>query len=252
MNDALAMSRGWEMTSTGEALTLPGSISESTAKQLSGSADVLLRTTFGLLEECIISAIEKRSAADFKVWREQNFAAYFNAVLGLPSLMKFAVPTHVIERLNREFFCELEADLRDRGVQAFGSAVRDQAMFTAWTLRKITDLIAQIPADSSKTIQEQKSHLTQLVIEFACSGIWARFHLHCLVSSLRLGKPIYPEPLELILEGLRAAVNTYAIARRLLDALSPLPTPQMDRTEWDSEDDELLAEASRDMLAEPA
>src|ERR1022692_5170329 len=23
-------------------------------------------------------------------------------------------------------------------------------------------------------------------IEFACSGIWARFHLHCLVSSLRL------------------------------------------------------------------
>jgi hypothetical protein len=252
MNDALAMSRSWEMTSTGEALTLPGSISESTAKQLPGSAEILLRTTFGLLDECIISALEKRSAADFKAWREQNFAAYLNGVLGLPSLMKFAVPTHVIERLNREFFCELEADLRDRGVQAFGVAVRDQAMFTAWTLRKITDLVSQIPADPKNTTQAENSHLTKLVVEFACSGIWARFHLHCLVSSLRLGRPIYPEPLEVILEGLRAAVNTYALSRRLLDALSPLPVPQLDHIEWDSEDDELLAEASRDMMAEPA
>jgi hypothetical protein len=251
MNEAMTLSRSWGMVSTGEALTLPGSISESAAKHLPASAEVLMKTTYALLEDCILAAIEKRTAADFEGWRNENFAAYFNAVMGLPSLMKFAVPPHVIERLNREFFCELEADLKDKGIPQFGVAVRDQAMFTAWTLRKITDLISQFPSAPVAIDRSKVMELSRLSIDFAYCGIWSRFHLHCLVSSLRLNKPIYPEPLEVILDGLRCAVNTYALTRRILDILSPLPRSEEEPDGWDAEDDALLAEATRDMMSEP-
>jgi hypothetical protein len=251
MNEAMVLSRGWGMASAGEALTLPGPISESAARQLPGSAEILMRTIYELLESCILAAIEKRSGADFKEWRNACFAQYFNAVLGLPSLMKFIVPPNVIDRLNREFFCELEADLREKGLSAFGAAVRDQAVFTAWTLRRMSDLVAQIPSTPVTFGGVQDAGVQQIVADFTFNAIWTRFHLHCLVTSMRLNKAIYPEPLEVILDGLRAAVNAYALARRAVDALAPVPEPAAEQAEWDDEDAALLAEATRDMLGEP-
>jgi len=238
------------MVSASEALTLPGSISESSAKQLPASVEVLMRTTYDLLQDCILFAIEKRSAADFIAWRSASFAQYSNAVLELPALVRFAVPAHVVERLNREFFCELEADIRDKGLAAFGSAVRDQAMFTAWTLRKISELLSQMPAPGNDLSGEKTEEVSKMFGEFISHAIWTRFHLHCLLTSLRVNKALYPEPLEAILEGLRPAVNAYALARRILDVLVPLQEPPVEPVEWDDEDRCLLAEATRDMLGE--
>jgi hypothetical protein len=252
MNEAMALSRGWGMAtaaSAGEALGIPGSISEGAARQLPGSAEILMRTTNGLLEDCILSAIEKRTAADFIAWRGESFDQYFNAVLGLPSLIKLVVPQHLIDRLNREFFCELEADLRDKGLAAFGLAVRDQAMFTSWTLRKISDLVAQIPV-APKINSTKVAEVREIVSEFIFQAIWTRFHLHCLVTSMRANKVIYPEPLEVILDGLRSAVNAYALARRAVDALAPIPMPKAELLEWDDEDSSLLAEAGLEALSE--
>lgn len=246
MNEAMVISRGWGMANAGEALALPGSISADTAKQLSGSAEVLMRTTYSLLEDCILAAIEKRSAADFTTWRATSFPQYLHAVLGLPALIKLAVPYQVIERLNREFFCELECDLREKGLSAFGAAVRDQAVFTAWTLRRISELISQVPAEPG-AVSDQAA---RLIGEFIGHAIWTRFHLHCLVTAMRVNRPIYPEPLEVIMGGLRAAVNAYALARRLVDSIAPLPAPKQDMVVWDEEDEGLLAEATADMISE--
>jgi hypothetical protein len=55
-----------------------------------------------------------------------------------------------------------------------------------------------------------------------------------------------------MMDGLRSVVNAFGLARRLLDLIVPLPTPEMASIEWDDEDRELLAEATRDMLPEPA
>lgn len=250
MNEAMVLSRGWGMVSAGEALTLPGVISEAAARQLPGSAEILMKTTYALLEDCILSAIEKRSAADFIAWRSASFSQYCNAVLGLPSLIQFVVPRHVIERLNREFFCELEADLREKGLPCFGAAVRDQAMFTAWTLRKITDLLAQIPSTPVIAEEAKAREVCQMITDFIFHAVWTRFHLHCLVTSMRANKAVYPEPLEVILDGLRSAVNAYALARRTLDIMAPLPEPKAEPFEWDDEDVGLLAESGRDMLSE--
>jgi hypothetical protein len=249
MNEAMALSRDWGMASAREALALPGSISEDATKQLPTNVEVLMKTTHGLLENCILSAIEKRSGAEFALWRDESFPQYFNAVLGLAALVKFAVPQQVIERINRDFFCELEADLRDKGRAAFGSAVQDQAIFTAWTLRKTSDLIAQLPA-SPKMDAATAASVSEIGGSFILHAIRTRFHLHCLVTSMRLKKAIYPDPLELIIDGLRSAVNAYAQARCLLDLVSPLPEPKTEPLEWDDEDAALLAEASRDMQGE--
>ncbi len=249
MNEAMALSRDWGMFDVRDRLALPGPISEDAARQLPSDIEVLIKTTNRLLEDCILSAIEKRSAAEFALWRDESFPQYFNAVLGLGSLLKFVVPQQVIERINREFFCELEADLRERGRAAFGSAVQEQAIFTAWTLRKTSDLIAQLPA-SPKVSASTAASVSEIGGNFILHAMRTRFHLHCLVTSMRLKKAIYPDPLELIIDGLRSAVNAYAQARRLLDIVVPLPEPKAESLEWDEEDAALLAEAGRDMKSE--
>src|SRR5947199_339130 len=143
MVETLALSREWSAIGVGEMLAFPGT-SERPERQLSGSAVELMRNISSVLEDLVLCAIENRTAVDFKASRDNAFPKYVEAVSALVSLIRIVVPPHVIERLNREFFCELEADLRDRGLTAFGPALRDQAVFTVWTLRKISDLSIQI------------------------------------------------------------------------------------------------------------
>ena len=54
------------------------------------------------------------------------------------------------------------------------------------------------------------------------------------------------------MDGLRSVVNAFGLARRLLDLIVPLPVVDISPVEWDDEDRELLAEATRDMLPELA
>src|ERR1700733_2901742 len=152
----LALARDFGFIKAGEMLAFPGSVSERSAKRISGSAEELIRNISGMMEDLVVSVIEKRTAAEFEAIRDKIFPKYFDAVLALASLIPILVPQQVIDRLNREFFCELEADLRDKGLTAFGAAVLDQAMFTVWTLRKISDYMSQIasvPASLDKDKQ---------------------------------------------------------------------------------------------------
>src|ERR1035437_1042439 len=204
MNEAMSLSRDWNLVSAREALALPGSISQGASRQLPANVEVLMDTTNRLLEDCIMVALEKRSAVEFVRWRDEAFPQYFNAVLGLAALIKLVVPQQVIDRINREFFCELEADLREKGRAAFGSAVQEQAIFTAWTLRKISDLIAQLP--NSPTGPADVASANEIGRKFIFHAIRTRFHLHCLVTSMRIQKALYPDPLEVIMDGLRSAV----------------------------------------------
>jgi hypothetical protein len=245
MIETLALPRSWEVIRVGETLAFPGSISESSAKQLSASAEELMRNIFTLLENLVFSVIEKRTAAEFIAARGDVFPKYFDAVVALSNLIQILVQPEVVERLNREFFCELESDLRERGLTSFGAAVRDQAMFTVWTLRKISDLTSQMASININQNQQSADELAKNCIYHA---VVTRFHVHCLVMSMERQRPIYPDVLELVIDGLRAAVNAYGFLRRLLDLLVPLVAP----VEWDDEDRELLAEATRDMIGEPA
>jgi len=106
----LALALDFGIIKAGEMLAFPGAISERSAKQISGSADELIRNISGMMQDLVASLIEKRTAAEFEATRALVFPKYVDAALALSSLIHIMVPQQVIERLNREFFCELESN----------------------------------------------------------------------------------------------------------------------------------------------
>ncbi len=251
MNECLVLpSPGCEVMVVGEALALPGARTtiQATGQQISASAEALMRTVYDALETLVLRAITRRTADDFKSFREKTYGEYCGAVLALPALIKIVIPAQSIDVVVRESFCEMEAEFREKGLGFFGAAVRDQALFTVWTLRKITKMISQIPQAGRGGGDGKK--VADLLQKFTSNGIWTRFHLHCLLTSMRSSEPMFPEPLHEIIEGLRAAVNAYSFARQLVDVMAPRHFPAEPAPIWDEEDQELIAQATFDMLPE--
>jgi hypothetical protein len=251
MNDAIALSQQWGIANAGVALALPGSKTAKTVAREIPSASEIMTRVYAALENLVLITIEKRSGAEFQEVRKTLFGTYSNAALALAPLANIVFPPHALDRMARESFCELEADIRDKALGSFGEAVRDQAIFTAWTFRKIYDIVTQISA--IKTIDIDAATATQLmalVQEFSLYTLWTRFHLHCLMAAMRTQKPLFPEPLDLIVDGLRSAVNAYALIRRILDIVIPQPIPAVESVIWDDEDADLLAEANLDLQSE--
>jgi hypothetical protein len=117
--------------------------------------------------------------------------------------------------------------------------VRDQALFTVWTLRKISALAEKI-SDKEPVSEDQKGFDTECVKQFCTSMTWTNFHLGCLITAIRFDKSIYPEVLSEIIDGLRAAVNAYAWIRQGVDIRFPIEEPIIKKLDWDEEDQELL------------
>ena len=115
--------------------------------------------------------------------------------------------------------------------------------------RKIGDIcqrIDKVPLDDE--FQKRDADLFQ---QFSFNAMCTRFSLDCLSKSMLYQKPIYPEVLPIIFDGLRSAVNAHAWARRALDLRIPEIEPQIAPVEWDDEDQQLMDEASHDVRAEP-
>jgi hypothetical protein len=252
MNPAISMPRGMGAINVGEMLAVPGFASEKSkaTKSLPKGVNALISNVLATLHQIVVYAIERRTAAEFLAARDEMFPQYFDAALGLSYLVRVIVPKHILEVLSSESFSEMEAEFRESGLAAFGTEVRDQAIFTAWTLRKISDICQQIDkAPLSTALRREDSDIFD---QFVFYAMRTRFSLDCLSKSMSCQKPIYPEVLPIILDGLRSAVNSYACARRALDLRVPQLEPQIAAVEWDDEDAQLLREATFDVLGEPA
>jgi hypothetical protein len=233
----------------GQVIAFPASSSESSSKkQLAGVVGELFQSISSILEDLVLRVLDKHTAAEFEAVRAEVFPKYFEAMHALSSLAVIAVPVHVLDRLSAEFFCEMEAACRDHALVAFGADVRDQLLFTVWTLRKTADLCRTIAAAPlASDIKDQDS---SFAFEYARAAVWTRFHMDCLLKSMEMKRPIYPEVHDLVIDGLRAAVNAYAWARRGLDLRSPTSEAATALAEWDGEDQQLLNEATFDEVAE--
>ena len=96
-------------------------------------------------------------------------------------------------------------DFREFGSSTFGSDLTERGLFTVWTLRKIYDLAKEISASPvPKEIAQEDAEKAGDLVRFA---LWNRFHLDCLTKSMRAKKPIYPEVVDPVRDGLRAAVG---------------------------------------------
>jgi hypothetical protein len=250
MNGSAAVMEELARGLASETITLIGLPSEKSARQqLSGTVDDLVKAVATLIEGMLTSAIEKRSANEFRAAVQDFFPVYFRSLAAVSGILHASAPRHAVESLVNESFCELEADFRDHAVSAFGADIRDQAIFTVWTLRKVNDLTGII-VSAGKVAELHKKRNEKLAANYAHYALFARFHIDCLTLSMRTKRTIYPDVLPAISDGLRAAVDAYAGIRQAVDLYAPQPEPELTTLEPDDEDRELLQESIYDMARE--
>lgn len=230
-------------------LTFVGMLPKRSAKQLSGSAEELLRNLSDIISDLLAQSIEKRTLAEFVSIRNEVFPDYYRILHAISDLASVVVPDRVLERLMDDSLSEIEADFREQGIARFGSAVQEQALFTIWTMRRTSSMIRKLIAATAP--QGRKDADEKLATEFSLSAAWTQFHLECLSTAVTHAKPIYPEVLPEIVDGLRAAVNAYGLARQGLDLRIPQQEPLLETYEWDEEDQELLDSSTADITPEP-
>jgi hypothetical protein len=250
MNPALALEqRMIEPAGLGQLLTFVGLPSKRSARELSSSSEELFRSIAAVLDQLLLRAIGTRTAASFVSVRDDDgvFGDFYQVLRALSRLANVVIPPNVIEVLIAQSFSELEADLRDQGVLKFGAAAKEQAIFTVWTLRKTSRLIAKIAAGGPPP-KEAREADAKLASEFSFCAAWSQFHLDCLIAAIRLDKQIYPEVLPAIIDGLRAAVNAHGLIRQGIDLRTPRSEePDFTVPAWDQEDQELLDSSMHDM-----
>jgi hypothetical protein len=251
MNEALALTQcGVGPSAVGDA-TLLGLPAERSAKQqLSGSAGELVKTIATILDQMVLGVIEKRTAQDFRAAFNQVFPAYMQLILSLSGMVSAIVPSTTLARLAAESFSELEADIREHAVIAFGADIRDRAIFTVWTLRKIADLLHTV-SSAEKVKDRDRDKENEFKSYFLTHALRARLSIDCLTASMRFKRPIYPEALGVIADGLRSTVDAYAWIRQAADLHAPSDESPVTPVNWNQEDQELLNESMYDMTHEP-
>jgi hypothetical protein len=190
--NTLTLHPGMLATATSsEGIRLLGLPAEKSAeKQLTGSADEVVKTIATILDQMVKSAIDQRTANDFVSVQADVFPKYVQLVLSLAAIVSTIVPKPVLSRLTAESFSELEADIREHATAAFGSEMHDRALFTVWTLRKIADIL---PISSTGNIsREDGPKETEFLNSFLSHALAARFAIDCLRTSMRTGQTIYP------------------------------------------------------------
>jgi|SRR5471030_403694 hypothetical protein len=247
---AAAFAQNFACIREGEELAFIALPSKNPVKQLSASTDELIRNIGGILEQMLVSAIERRTSADFVAFRDATFPSYAQVMLALGRLVNVIVPKEVLARIVSESFCEMEADFRDNGLLCFGAAIQAQGIFTVWTLRKIADLAQRI-ANTPKLegpLQERDGDFCRM---FAFHSLRARFHLDCLIIAMRRGLPVYPEVQDVVSDGLRSAVDAYGWIKQGADLRLKLEEAVINPIELDDEDREFLNASAYDMAVEP-
>jgi len=215
-------------------------------EQVTGTTEDIFRNIGKVLTDILRDVLSKRTSELYTEAREQHFMTYMEVMLGLGKLINATVPRPVIDRLTVESLAEMEADFREHGAHAFGEEMKNQALFTVWTLRKINELADRV------TKASVDAHLIpadrEMASKFVGNVLYGRFHLDCLNMSLRENTPIYPDVLECISEGLRNVVNAYAYIKQAADLRGKQDDGDLIHIEFDDEEKDLLSSSMLDAL----
>lgn len=204
-----------------------------------------LRGVIGVVDGLISTAIEQRTAASFVAVRDEVLPQYVAAVMALGSLTRIVLSKQTVDRISLDGFSEMEHDFRESGESTVGHDLTERGLFTLWTIRKIYDLGKEIEA--SDLPKESAKEDSEKAREFVRFGLWSRFHLDCLIKSVRTQKPIYPDVTEPLRDGLRASVDAYAHIRQWADLRTPRLEQELPTIEWTEDDEMLLIDSMRDL-----
>ena len=229
----------------GEGIRVLGLPAEKSAqKALSGPADEIVKAIASVLDQMVLTAIDKQTAQEFLAAANQVFPRYVQLVLSWANIVSALESPATLTGLTAESYGELEADIQEHALSAFGADMRDRALFTVWTLRKIGGLL---PACSAK-IQEKDGPKDQEFFNlFLANALAARFGIDCLRVSMRTGRRIYPEVFPALEDTLKAVVDAYAWIKQAAALRSKQGEEGAISPAWDNEDDQLLRESMIDL-----
>lgn len=202
-------------------------------------------------DKVLLLAVESRSAEDFRSRREAVIGTYVRIQGAIASLADAIISKMLMKGVVDEGFAALDAQFKTEALARFGEDARDQALFTTWTLRRTMPLLERIQelgpvaADAQDEDQEMGRRCT-------VNLWWTFFHVDCLRTAIRHDKPLRSEVVETVIDGLRAAVNAYALARQGLTLREGRRSRSVDvLPEWSGEDQQLLAESMADLDRSP-
>ncbi len=200
-----------------------------------------------LVHSQLVQAISARTSLEFRETRERNISRYMQAMIALSDLVTISLDNCTIELLTNAALTQLDAAFSN-AEQAFGREVVEQAVFTVWTLRKISQLVQQ--CNGSKVSQEFKNTDVEFARQYVGHVLFARFHLDCLSLALIESRTIFPEALSEISEGLRSAVDAYAWVRHGLELRSTSADDLAVELPWDEEQEQLMHESTAGLARE--
>jgi hypothetical protein len=220
--------------------------SKDSSRSLAPSTNDVFSVCLQEIHHILRTVIDTKTHAEYSREFNRLFPKYVALNLSISHFATATIPRDAVERLTRESICEMEADFREKGVAAFGTAVREQALFTVWTLRKINEIVIQINATKLPPSKRKEDH--KHCAEFNMHAFRAQFSLDALGMALDIERPVYPEVSDELMDGLRSMVNAYAHARKGLDLRAPSESPAFSTAAIDDGDAALLevafAEAS--------
>lgn len=213
---------------------------------LKRSDERLVRDLVSVLDRQLLAAIDTRTPQEFNDVRGRVFIRYVRALRALEDTVSNLIPSEAYGEISGNATSQLAADL-DNEVARFGEKLVEQSIFTLWTIRNIRALGVEICAAGDVAPDDRAADRT-LLYEYHNFSLWAQFHLDIVFAAMKFERPIAEPVRESICDGLRAAVNAYAIMR---DALylrrPPIEQSCTNALPWDEEDDQLLDESMRDM-----
>lgn len=221
--------------------------SEVTDTSLVSSDERLLRELTRIIDSQMVEVLESRSSTEFISSRNRVWAKYVRSVRALSDTISNLLTEDQIAVLNEIAIGAFREDLEKQRESRFSGKLVDQMVFTLWSIGKIRSIAKKIreagePRDRNLDLK--------LNSDFQVYLVFARFHADCIVAAMKFRKSIPADVQETIQDGLRAAVNVYAIAREALNLRRPQGQTNLGiELPWDNEDEELLASSMRDMNA---
>ena len=226
-------------------LALPA---KRSASQVSGAAESAFLAVEILLGQMISPASDCTTKLEFASMRRSVIESYFKVMLALGGLISAAVPRVTIERLSFEALTEMEAEFLQYGREILGEDLRDQAIFTVFTLRKISLAGQKLTARLNELPLHHHRADSDAARQFMSHVLYARFHLDCMLRAMKLRRPLYPEVVAEISDGLLSLVNAHAYLQQGLVYRTAEVSEEMIDLEFDDEDLALMHASTREAL----
>jgi hypothetical protein len=220
--------------------------SATSEKKLVRSDEILIRELVSVLDRQLIAAVESRSVSEFEAVRNNVIVRYVRSLRALYDTAANLVSKEMLQSISSAIVPILSDDLEKQRDSRFGDKLTDQAVFTLWTIQKISLLVRELVAAGDVPI-DNKATNSALMLEYHAASVWSQFHLDVLFAAMKFDRPICEPIRETICDGLRASVNAYVIMKDSLSLRHRESEGPAILLPWDKEDDHLLASSMRDL-----